>query len=79
MRQKDSQQQPAKTQPDPTRLSDEECDFIIQRLLWKLRDATEPIAFFREMKRGVVFEVAEGNRSKVRDMVRLLARADTTE
>lgn len=59
---------------DPSRLSDEECDFIIQRILWKLKDATNPIEFFRGTGRGVVFEVSEANRVKVRDMVRLFAR-----
>jgi len=64
------------TESNPTRLSDEECDFIIQRVLWKLRDATNPIDFFRGMGRGVVFEVAENNRTRVRDLVRLFARGD---
>jgi glutaredoxin len=69
--------EPDKEAMDQSTLTDAECDFIIQRLLWKLRDTTEPIAFFREMKRGVVFEVAEGDRGKVRELVRLFARADT--
>lgn len=61
---------------DKSRLTDEECDFIIQRVLWKLRDATNPIDFFRGMGRGVVFEVSDENQEQVRDLVRLFARAD---
>lgn len=59
---------------DPSRLTDEECDFIIQRVLWKLKDAVNPIDFFRGMGRGVVFEVSEANQAKVRDLVRLFAK-----
>ena len=59
---------------DTTRLTDEECDFIIQRVLWKLRDATGPIDFFRAMGRGVVFEV--NDKAKTRELVRLFVRAD---
>lgn len=62
--------------PNPSRLTDEECDFIIQRVLWKLRDATNPIDFFRGMGRGIVFEVSAENRANVRNMIRWLARGD---
>jgi hypothetical protein len=65
---------PTKEQPDPSRLTNEECDFVIQRVLWKLRDATNPIEFFRGMGRAVSFGVSDQNRAKVRDMVRLFAR-----
>jgi hypothetical protein len=67
-----------KEQLDPRRLSDDECDFIIQRVLWSLRDVTNPIDFFRGMGRAVVFEVHDRDRSKVRDLVRLLAHADAS-
>jgi hypothetical protein len=66
----------AQPQPDKSQLTDAECDFIIQRILWSLRDTTSPIDFFREMKRGVVFEVTPENRGKVRDLVRLFCRGD---
>jgi glutaredoxin len=59
---------------DKSTLTDDECDFIIRRLLWKLRDSTSPIDFFREMKRGVVFEVSDASRA--RDLVRLFAKAE---
>ena len=65
-----------KSKEDKTCLTDEECDFIIQRILWKLRDATNPIDFFRGMGRGVVFEVSEQNQEQARNLVRLFARAD---
>ena len=61
---------------DPARLTDEECDFIIQRVLWMFRDATSPIEFFRGVGRGVVFEVENENREQVRNLVRLLARGE---
>ena len=77
MKTKTGPTQSVKPELPASTLTDAECDFIIQRLLWKLRDITEPIAFFREMRRGVVFEVAESDRSKVRALVRLFARGDT--
>lgn len=61
---------------DPSLLTDEECDFVIQRVLWKLRDVTSPIDFFRDMGRGIVFEVSDENREQVRSLVRLLAHGD---
>lgn len=67
---------PAPKEQNKSRLTDEECDFIIQCVLWKLRDATNPIDFFRGMGRGVVFEVSDQDRAKVREMVRLFARGE---
>jgi hypothetical protein len=67
---------PKPKETDPSRLTDEECDFIIQRILWKLRDAVSPQDFFREMGRGVAFDVAPENRANVRNMVRWFARGD---
>jgi hypothetical protein len=65
-----------KTEPDKSKLTDEECDFIIQRVLWKLRDTVGPIDFFREMGRGVLFEVSQENKQKARELVRLFVRGD---
>lgn len=67
---------PKEAQQDLSHLTDKECDFIIQRVLWKLRDAVEPMSFYRELGRGVVFEVSLENRANVRNMVRWFARGD---
>lgn len=69
---------PRKTQTDDlSRLTDAECDFIAQRLIWGLQLKVSPMDFFRDMGRGVVFEVKEENKSQVRNLIRLFAHGDT--
>jgi hypothetical protein len=60
-------------QPDPSALTDDECDFIIQRIGWMLRDAVNPQEFFRANGRGVVFEPSD--RESARAWVRAFVRA----
>ena len=61
-------------QPDPARLADDECDFILQRIGWLLRDAVNPVEFYRAMGRGAVFEVTD--RERAREWVRLFVSGD---
>jgi len=63
-----------KNAPDPARLTDDECDFILQRICWKLRDAVNPVEFFRATGRGAVFEPTD--REKARGLVRLFVSAE---
>lgn len=70
-------QKPKQQKQDaPTRLTDDECDVIIRKVLQSIATTVNPIAFFREVGRGVVFEVADADRERVRGLVRLIARGE---
>lgn len=62
--------------PDASRLTDEECDFIIWKVLQSVTNTVNPIDFFRGMGRGVVFEVRDEERDRVRNLIRLIAHGE---
>lgn len=64
------------TAVDPLRLTDEECDFIIWKVLQSVTNTVNPIDFFRGMGRGVVFEVRDEDRDRVRNLIRLIAHGE---
>lgn len=66
----------AKPEPDKTKLTDAECDFILDKVLLSLENAVLPIDFFRGMGRGVIFGVNEEDKQRVRGLIRLVAHGE---
>jgi len=66
-----------KPQPiDASRLTNEECDFIIWKVLQSVTNTVNPVDFFKGMGRGVLFEVRDEDRERVRNLVRLIAHGE---
>jgi hypothetical protein len=66
----------AKWEPDPTVLTDDEADWVLDRLLWLLAPTVNPGAFKAAFGVGCEFGVRGDARDAARAFVRAMARVE---